>query len=273
MEHESEFIERRTYEDMHAAADAELRVRLKLGGYEVGSAFVSVAGVLPPPATVINIACGLGLRKRATRDDVEKVVAHYSGAGVQRYLIQLHPQAQPAALENWLSNAGLEQTRGEVMFERGRQAPPTVSTSLRVREAKPDDADAFGRIVCDAFEFSEAAVPWMARLVGRPGWHTYMSFEGDEPAGTGALFVENDLAYLIFGATAPKYRGRGSQSAILTTRIAAALDLGCWALAVSTVESIPGVQHHSYNNIEKMGFKPKYVRRNFAPPKSRSLTP
>ncbi|UCH48517.1 MAG: hypothetical protein JSU95_01465 [Betaproteobacteria bacterium] len=56
MEHELEFIEKRMYEDMHAAADDELRTRLKLGGFQVGSAFASVAGALPASAIVVNIA-------------------------------------------------------------------------------------------------------------------------------------------------------------------------------------------------------------------------
>jgi len=267
MEHESEHIERRMYEDMQAAANENLRVRLKLAGHETGSAFVSVAGALPPSAIVVNIAYGLGLEQDATPDQIGEIVKCYADAGVQRFFVQIHPQAQPAELESWLKSAGLEQTRGWMMFERAREAPPVSSTSLMVREAKPDDADAFGRIVCDAFDLGDEAIPWMACLVGRPGWHIYMSFDEGEPAGTGVLFVENRLGYLTFGATTPKYRGRGGQSAVLATRIAIANDLGCRLIATSTGEAIPGDPQHSYSNIEKMGFRPRYVRRNFAPPK------
>lgn len=267
MEHESEHIERRMYEDLHAAADQEMRARLKLGGHPIGSAFVSVAAALPPSAIVINITYGLGLEQVATRDDVEDIVRRYADAGVKRFFVQIHPQARPAEMANWLASVGLEQARGWMMFERGRDAPPLSPTSLMVRESRAEEAEAFGRIVCDAFDLGDVAIPWMARLVGRSGWHIYMSFDGDEPAGTGALFVENDLAYLTFGATAPKYRGRGGQSAVLATRIAAANDLGCRLLATSTGEAIAGDPQHSYTNIEKMGFQPRYVRRNFAPPK------
>ena len=69
-------------------------------------------------------------------------------------------------------------------------------------------------------------MPLLARLVGRPGWHVYMSFDDDEPAGAGVFFVDGDLAYFSFGATVPKFRGRGGQSAILHARVQAALDLG-----------------------------------------------
>lgn len=267
MEHELEFIERRAYEDMHAAADDELRAQLKLGGFHVGSAFASVAGALPASAIVMNITYGLGLEEQATPGQVAEIVEHYKRAGAQRYFVQLHPQARPEQLTNWLAKHDLVPTRGWMMFERGREAPAPGTTSMEIREAAPSDALAFARIAGDAFDLGEASVPWLARLIGRAGWHIYMSFEDGKPAGTGALYVEDDLAYFTFGATAPEYRGRGSQSALLSRRIGIALDLGCRVLATCTGEEVPGDPQHSYNNILKAGFKEGYVRRNFALPK------
>ncbi len=267
MEHELEFIERRMYEDMHAAADDELRARLKLGGFHVGSAFASVAGALPASAIVMNITYGLGLEQQATLEQVTEIIEHYASAGAQRYFIQLHPQARPEQLPDWLAKRNLLPTRGWMMFDRGREVPVSGSTSLQIREATLRDGPAFGRIVSDAFDLGEVSVPWLARLVGRRGWHVYMSYEADEPAGTGAIYVEDDLAYFTFGATAPAYRGRGGQSALLRERIGVALDLGCRVLATCTGEEVPGDPQHSYNNILKAGFKESYVRRNFAFPR------
>lgn len=268
MEHELEHIEWHMYRDMHAAADEDLRARLKLNGCVVGSAFASVAGALPASAIAVNICFGLGLEKQATRDEVDQIIRLYADAGAQRYFVQLHPQAKPASLPDWLKQHGLEQTRGWMMFERGRDAPAAVSTSLKVREATSGDAQAFARICCDAFDLGDAAIPWFVPLVGRTGWHIYMSFDDDDsPAGTGAIYVNDDLAYFTFGATAPAYRGRGGQSALLQARVAAALDLGCRKMATCTGEEVPGDPQHSYKNIMKSGFRECYVRRNFALPK------
>ncbi len=268
MEHELEFIERRMYEDIHAAADDGLRKQLKLGAYEVGSAFVSVAGALPASAIVINISYGLGLEQAATREQVDEIAGHYAAAGAQRYFVQLHPQARPGQLPEWLAQHNLLPTRGWMMFERGRALLKPVSTSLAVRRATSHDAEAFARICCDAFDLGRAAQPLLTRLVERPDWHIYMSFDGDEPAGAGAFFVDGDLAYFSFGATVPKFRGRGGQTAVLHARIQAALDLGCRTLATCTGEEVPGDPQHSYNNIVKTGFEPRYVRRNFAFPRN-----
>jgi hypothetical protein len=95
-----------------------------------------------------------------------------------------------------------------------------------------------------------------------------MSFDGDVPAGTGAIYVENGLAYFTFGATAPPFRGRGGQTAVLLARVSAALDLCCRLWATSTGEAIVGDPQHSYNNILKAGFREGYVRRNFALPRN-----
>jgi len=267
VEHELEHIELRMYQDMHAAATEELSARLKLHGRVVGSAFASVAGALPASAIAVNICFGLGLEKQATPDEVDEVIRLYAHAGVQRYFVQLHPQASPKALDGWLMQRGLEQTRGWMMFQRDREVPAAASTSLTVREAKAEDADAFARIACDSFDLGDVAMPWLAALVGRAGWHVYMSFDEEKAAGTGVVYVEDDLAYLSFGATAPAYRGRGGQSALLHVRVVAALDLGCRTMATCTGEAVPGDPQHSYKNIVKTGFKECYVRRNFVHPK------
>ena len=267
MEHELEHIELRMYQDMHAAATGDLSARLGLNGRVVGSAYASVAGALPASAIAVNICFGLGLEKQANRDDVDEVIRLYAEAGVRRYFVQLHPQAGPKELDGWLTQRGLEKTRGWMMFERGRDAPAAASTSLTVREAAASDADAFARITCDAFDLGDVAMPWLAALVGRAGWHVFMSFDEETPAGTGVVYVEDDLAYFSFGATAPAYRGRGGQGALLRARVVAALDLGCRTMATCTGEAVPGDPQHSYNNIMKTGFNERYVRRNFVLPK------
>ncbi len=82
------------------------------------------------------------------------------------------------------------------------------------------------------------------------------------------LFVKDGVAWLDWGATAPEFRGRRSQSALLNRRIRDALDLGCRLIATTTGEEVPGDPQISYRNIVKMGFEPAYVRQNFAPPKT-----
>jgi GNAT superfamily N-acetyltransferase len=266
MSDELETTERAMLEDLNAAGE-ELAAELRQHSRTVSSTYVSVLGALPASAIVANRAIGLGLDSEATSGTVDEIVALYASAGVERYFVHLHREARPAETADWLRARGLEEARGWVKFVRGRTAPPAVSPSLEVRPATTQDGAVFGRIIADSFDLGEAAVPWLARLIGRAHWHCYMSFAGGEPAGAAILFVYNSVGWLDFAATAPAFRLRGSQTALMHRRIVDALDLGCTVLATETGEAVPGDPQTSYKNIVKMGFETRFVRKNFAPRK------
>ena len=76
------------------------------------------------------------------------------------------------------------------------------------------------------------------------------------------------MADIDLGATAPKFRGRGSQGAVLARRIECALDLGCQEMVTCTGIAVPGDPQHSYSNIKRAGFRETYIRDNYAPPRS-----
>lgn len=270
MDHEAEFIEQAALADILAAATPAQRETLRLEARWVESALVSIAGALPPTAIVVNRTIGLGLSSPATESAIRNIVDAYARAGIARYFVQVSPEARPASIVAWLEAAGLEKARGWQKFSRGRQPPPAATTDLNVREIGPENGESFARIACDAFDLGEAAVPWLARIPGREGWHVFMSFDGDRPAGTGTLFVKGGLASVDFGATAPAFRRRGSQGALLARRIEYALELGCTRMFTCTGEAVEGDPQHSYGNILKCGFTEDYVRANYAPPRSQS---
>lgn len=264
---ESEFIERAALADLHASADSELVERLELRALSIGSALVSVACALPSSAVLINRALGVGLEAPETEETLGAIVGAYRDAGAKRFFVQRHPAAQPVQLADWLSAHGLEKARRWQKFRRGQETVPEIETDLSIKEVGPEHGEAFGQIVCDAFGFGDIAVPWLARLPGRPEWHVFMSFDEGDPAGAGALFVKDDLGWVDLGATAPAYRQRGSQGALLARRIGYALDLGCRALVTCTGEYVPGDPQHAYKNIRKSGFVEDYLRENYAPPR------
>jgi len=266
---ESEAIEHTEIEDLHDAASDEQRTELGLQMFARGSTLVSIAAALPASAIVINRTTGLGVEAPATRDAIRTIVDRYRKAGVQRYFIQRHPGAGPPEMVDWLLEAGLEKARGWQKFERDAGPAPVAASGLSIRQIGPEQGGAFARIVCDAFDLGGAAIPWIAGLAGRERWHLFMSFDGDEPAGTGALFVDKDCAWTDFGATAPKFRQRGSQAALLAARINHAAELGCRRLYTCTGEEVPGDPQHSYKNILKAGFREAYIKENYAPRQER----
>lgn len=267
MSQEAEHIERRALAELHEAAPPTLRQALGLETVEIDDVLVSIAAKAPASAIVANRTIGLGLDAPADAAVVDEIVKRYGAAGVARYFVHWHPESTPAAARQWLLDRGLEKARGWMKFQRGREAPPQANSTLQVRLAAPSDATAFGRIVTDAFDCGDAAADWLACLISAPNWHAYMSFDGDRPAGAGSMYVADGIAWLDWGATAPDFRQRGGQSALLARRIADALDLGCHTLLTATGEEVPGDPQHSYKNILRMGFREAYVRENYAPPR------
>lgn len=267
MPHESENIEQAALADLHAAATPELRSRLSLRSDLKNGVLASIAGKLPASAIVINRVLGLGLAEPATPQQVRDIVADYREAGVARYFIQKHPDAGPPEMAAWMREAGLEKARGWQKFKRGPDEASVVETDLSIRRITAEQGATFARIVCDAFDLGDAAIPWLARLAGRERWHLFMSFYGDEPAGAGALFLDSGCAWTDFGATSPKFRRRGSQAALLAARINQAVEHGCQALYTCTGEDVPGDPQHSYKNILSAGFREAYIKENYAPPR------
>lgn len=259
----AEELERLVLEEMHAAAPPPVRERMGLRLEAIGAARVSVAA--HEPSILWNRAIGLGLGASAEPDDVRRIREAYERAGVGRFFLHLHPEARPPALRDWMTEAGLQKARGWMKFERDVSMPPEVQTDLRVERAGPERAADFGRIVAGAFDFTEAAGEAVAALNGRPGWHQFLSFDGDEPAGAGVLFISEGLGWLDLGATRPEFRGRRSQQAVLAARIRFAADAGCQTLFTTTGEEVPDDPQLSYANILKLGFREAYLRENFAP--------
>lgn len=261
----AEEIERAALEDLHKAAYPTMREALGIEGRNIGGAFVSIAAKLPASAIVVNRAIGAGLRGPESKETVDEIIDAYQTAGIARYFFHLHPDAQPSEIAGWLTGRGLKKARGWQKFKRGTEPVPAAKTDLTIRRIDVKDGAASAAILTDAFDLGDIARPWFARLPTRERWHIFMTFDGDQPAGTGALYMDGDVAWTDFGATAPDFRQRGSQSSLLRHRVQYALDHGCKHIFTCTGEAVPGDPQHSYANILKTGFSTDALRDNYQP--------
>ncbi len=259
----AERIERAEIADMHAAAPAAVKASLGLELEEIGGALVAIAR--HEPSILLNRTIGLGVERPASQSSVTQIVDAYAAAGIARYFVHLHPEAKPAELKHWLLQAGLVKYRGWMKFRRGPVAPPLAKTELEIERVGAKHGLDFGAIAAPCFDLSDKVIPLLACLPGRAGWQVYMSFDNGEPAGTGALFIREGVAWFNWGATHRDYRGKGGQSAVLAVRIRDAIDAGCHTLLTATGEAVEGDPQHSYKNIMRSGFEPAYLRENYVP--------
>ena len=229
---------------------------------EIGDAICSVSA--SEPSILINRVFGIGRNGEPDVEQLRDIRALYSEAGVERFFLHVIPgKCDPATL----ADAGFENYRGWMKFVRTTEDQPEPRSDLEVREIGPEHADDFARIAGSAFDFLPSSFPAVATVVGARGYRSFMTFDGDTPAGTGVVYVDGESGVFDFGATDPNFRRRGGQSAVLAARVSCAAEAGCKYLYTMTGEAVPDDPQHSYSNILRAGFEEAYLRENWIPTK------
>lgn len=218
------------------------------------------------PDSPLNKVAGLGFADRpdpAELDTIERAFAA-QGMPVQAEVASL---ADPALLE-LLAERGYRLVSFENVLGRAlgglveQVAPPGV----RVHASDDDEFETWLDVVVEAsLNPDTQGVPWheefpreilenaerdAAGLVRR-----YLARLDGIPAGGGSMRIADGIAQLTGAGTAPAFRRRGIQSALLSTRLADATAAGC-DVVVITVQ--PGSK--SQQNAQRRGFDLLYTR-------------
>lgn len=251
---EGEAIERLALRSLHAAATPDQQRDLRLDWRETTGSVASVAGALPASAIVVNRAF---LCEGA---EVSAAVEPYRRADVARFFLHIPKDGGTAAPEGYTEARPWQ----KFLRLRGAQLPDAPAMDIEPVVSGPT-ADAAARIVCAAFDFGPAAESWLARLSLDARWQVFVARVDGVVAGTGALFVSDGIGWCDWGATAPAFRGRGIQQALLRHRLATADALGLPRVHICTGAPAPGDPQHSYRNILRCGFSETILRRNLKP--------
>lgn len=256
-----EQVEATVWTDLYRAATPDDVDSSELDVTTVGAATVMTAGLVD--VLGFNRVVGLGIGTPATEAMLNAILAHYDAAAVPRFFVQLSPAAIPAALFDWIRRRGLRHYNNWVKLFRRVGNSPEAPTDLRIERVGPEHAGAIADLLVPAFDWPDAVRPWMTQIVGRPGWHHYIAFDGDTPAATAALHVTGRYGYLGPAATHPDFRRRGAQSALIARRLRDAADLDCEMLISETAEDHPDDPSPSFRNMRRAGFQVAYVRPNY----------
>jgi hypothetical protein len=203
---------------------------------------------------------GFGVEAPASATVLDEAITVFRNAGIRNWIVQLAPGAD--ALSHLLAARGFERhPRTWAKFVFAGELPE-ARTDLEIREIDRRHAEAFGEIARTAFELPTPAGPWIAGIVGRPRFRTFMAFDNDKPVACGTVYIDGNTSWLGFGATLASHRKRGAQSAILAARIRASRDAG--ATLISTETGIPHYDEAgpSFKNIQRAGFRVAYERPN-----------
>ncbi len=262
----AEQIELDAMRDLFDAPTTEVGGELGLVTGVVGGAWAF--GIRAVPDVVMNRVLGLGVFGAARRDDLDRIAEGYRAGGIERHLVHLAPQAQPAELGAWLEEAGYRPfRRAWAKFARKAEwLDRPGAASLAAVEIGPERAADFARIATAVFGLPEAAARLISALPGRPSWICYLATDSGRPVATAAMFTRGRDAWLGFAATDPAARGLGAQTMLLARRISDAARLGASEVFTETGEAVEGEPQASYHNILKVGFKRIYSRANLMSP-------
>jgi GNAT superfamily N-acetyltransferase len=232
--------------EAHALRDAVL-----LGGGRVATVGGAVCFAHPhTPMTELNRAIPV-----AAAVDVGAIASWFEG---RDHVVSVPPGY--LGLQEQLAAYGYTAAGAWMKFRRAVEPPATATTDLRIEETR--DRELFALVSGEGSGIPADLALELSALAGAAGWHCFVAWDGDEPAGGGALYVDGELGWLGIGATRPAFRRRGSQSAILAARIDAARALGVKRLTTETGEQVEA----SYRNILRAGFAEAYLRPNWRSP-------
>jgi hypothetical protein len=252
-----EHAEAQAYVDLFRAAPDHLGIH----AYEFDAATVLVAPGVDIP--LFNRALGLGIDAPASEAAIESIVSIYHESKVRNFAVQISPVALTPGLLGWLTAERLAvRDRWSKMFRSG-EARIVPHSDLRIAPAGIEQSAAFGRVACQGFGMPIALAPWLEASVGRPGWHHYLAWDGDQPVATGALYVQDRVGWLGVATTLTTHRRRGAQLALMAARLRAGVELGCEWFVTETGEDSVERPNSSYHNMVRAGFSLAYQRPNY----------
>lgn len=263
IDHKSEIIERLTLESLHQCCPSDTRQELGLDLVEISDGLVAIS--VGDPSILLNRTLGLGTNEIVSAESIDAVAAAYSAKSIPQYFVHIYDDTLSEAARKSLHGPRFIKKRGWMKFRSDAPPQHSASTDLRIEKIGVDRGRDFGEIVCGAFGMLDKSIPLLGGLANDDRWHLFVSYDGDRPAGAGALFVDGDIGWLEWGATNPDFRRRGSQGSIMAARLSLAADLGCSHVFTETGEAVDGDPQHSYRNIMKYGFEESVLRQNFAP--------
>lgn len=261
-------IERAEVELLTAVTDA---ARRRTGGR--GEFAVPIAGGVGSYAgrgSPFTKVAGLGFAGVPGSAEFDRLEAAYAEAGSE-VQVEVASLADPEIFAA-LAGRGYRLRSFENVLGLGLPARPQspLPPQVRISVSPDDEFEQWLEIVIDGVthpddqgiaaqeHFDPDDLLSAERDLASTGVRRYLARLDGVPAGAAGLRVVDGIAQFAGAATAPPYRRKGVQSALLSTRLADAAEAGC-DVAVITVQ--PGSK--SQQNAQRSGFQLLYTRAVF----------
>ncbi len=257
----NELGEAEAWANYYLCAPPEFAREIRLKVQSIGS--VKITAIPGIDFNIFNRIIGLGVGTPATEAMLDQAIAMLQDAGVKTLCVQLSPLAEPAQLVDWLKTRGFTHGSNWAKMIRDNAPAPAVQTDLRVEAIGREQAGILTEVAITAFGMPPQLRHLVGGCVGKPGWHHYVGFDGEQPVSAAAMFVSGEVCWLGFGSTLTSHRKRGGQAAMFARRIQDGLALGCKWFITEAAEDTPESPNPSYHNMLRAGFRLAYLRPNY----------
>ena len=216
--------------------------------YEVAGTRIHIED--PSPKERIGRVRGFGTHRPVTKDDCNTVFDILEQNNVTNIRFRVPPAGQEEEIRTWLKERGLKRLTFAAQWIVSTEPQRTVATSLAIQEIDQGNAYQFAQIVVKNYRIkTKDAVAYYQRMVGAPGFTCFMAFDGEIPAGTGAIYSVGDGCIVFYGTTIAPYRKQGLQQSMIGYRLNHARAAGLtWASAMTITND------RSSRNLRRQGF-------------------
>jgi ribosomal protein S18 acetylase RimI-like enzyme len=244
-----------------AATEAAGRRGAKGMVLPVAGGFACFADDGSPMNKVVGVGFN-GVPDSAELDQIERTLSD-CGVPVQ---VELSNLADPEVAAV-LSDRGYRLIGFENVLGRSLLIEPEAPLDIDVRKRTDDEFDAWVAIFTEGFanpdgegvpgidDFPRDVVANAMRDIEKAGATNYVALCDEVIAGVGSVRLTDGIAQLTGAATAPAFRRRGAQSALLTARLRDAAAAEC---DIAVVTTAPGSR--SQKNVQNKGFQLLYTR-------------
>ena len=218
------------------------------------------------PGSPVNMVYGAGFEGPVSPSEFDSVERFYAERGT-RAAISLSPLADRSLIAQLGARGWMIADFEDVLVQELLQG--AVPTGFERNDARPEVSVRVARDAADraiwavvssgAFTAPEPPDAEVTRLgeamAARDDVTLLVAVVDGEDAGTGALWIDDHMGWLLGDATLPQYRRRGAQSALVAHRTRLAAEAGC---EFAVTEARPGSVSH--RTMERAGYRVVYTR-------------
>jgi GNAT superfamily N-acetyltransferase len=209
----------------------------------------------------------LGFPGPVTAGLIDEILDFYREQSNPHAVLQIAPDLLPADWDEICASRGIRAGSEWVKLAAAiEDLKPALGGPLQVGPVGQDAAAiaSWAEVLLSAFGMQAPGLPEMMAATARHAhFQPYAVWSAGHIVAGGNLFIEGGVASLNAGATAPGFRGRGAQTALIHARIEAARAAGCRLVVSETWNPEPGTSNASLNNLRRAGLQPRYLRRNW----------